>query len=67
MSGMPAALRIAIGTLLMLAWSLGITTAYDGWPDRPADWWVIYLAGFVVLGVLWYVVEKLVVGRRGRS
>lgn len=50
----------------MIAWFLGVQTVRDGWPDRSAGWWVVYLAGFVVIGVLWYAVDQVVDRRKGR-
>ena len=57
-------LRITIGMALMVAWSLGVGTVQNGWPDRSASWWVVYLSGFVVIGVVWYFVDRAIDRRR---
>lgn len=52
-------LRTAIATVLILAWAVGVEVVRDGWPDRPLGWWIIYVSGFVVIGVAMYWAEKL--------
>lgn len=66
MSGV-SPLRSAVATILIFAWVLGVEVVVEGWPDRSVGWWIIYVSGFVVIGVVGYWTEKLWTRRKERQ
>lgn len=60
-------LRATIAMVLIVVWVTGIEVVRTGWPDRSPGWWIIYLSGFVVIGVVTYWADRLWARRKERQ
>lgn len=57
--------RLALAMVAMATWVTLVNAAFDGhWPDKSAAWWAIYLAGFVVIGVVWIALDAVLRSRQ---